>query len=94
MYVRVVAGHLKVASLERALAVLEREVRPLVSARPGCRGWELLVARDSGAFRTITRWSSRVEAEGASRDGFADRAGLLAGLLDGEIEQTLFEVVA
>ncbi len=94
MYARVVTGHLRPESLDRGLAVLEGEVRPHVSARAGFRGWELLVARASGRFHAITRWSSLVEAEAASRDGFGDRAGLLAGLLDGELDQAVFAVLA
>lgn len=93
MYARVVTGRLRVASLERGLAVLEHEVRPHVSARPGFRRWELLVERETGRFQAVTHWSSRVEAEGASRDGFGDRAGMLDSLVDGEMGQTLFEVL-
>jgi hypothetical protein len=35
-----------------------------------------------------------VEAEGAARDGFADRAGMLAGLLEGGPTQAIFESVS
>ena len=93
MYARVVTGRLKPESLDRGLAILERDVRPLVSARAGFCDWALLVERATGRFQAISRWGSRVEAEGASRDGFTDRAGLLAGALEGELEQTLYDVL-
>ena len=48
---------------------------------------------DPDKFHAITRWSSLVEAEGASRDGFGDRAGMLAGMLDGGLDQAVFEVL-
>ncbi len=94
MYARVVIGRLRTDTPDRALTVLERAARPHVSARPGFRGWELLVASASGQFQAITRWASRVEAEGAARDGFTDRADMLAGLLEGGLTQAVFESVA
>lgn len=92
MYARVVTGRLKPEALDRGLAILEGQVRPHVAARPGFVRWSLLIERETGRFQAITSWGSRVEAEGASRDGFTDRAGLLAGTLDGELEQTLYDV--
>ena len=94
MYARVVTGCLHPAALDRGLAVLEQDIRPHLSRRPGFAGWELLVDRDSGAFHAVTRWASRTEALGAARDGFQDRAGLLGGLVDGPLVQGLFEVLA
>ncbi len=69
-----------------------QEIRSHVAARPGFQSWELLVERQSGQFQAVSRWGCLVEAEGASRDGFTDRAGMLGGLLEGELEQTLYEV--
>lgn len=94
MYARVVTGRLKPATIDQALRLLDADIRPLLSSRPGFQGWDLLVERPTGSFQAITRWSCLVEAEGASRDGFTDRAGLLAGLLEGEVSQALFEVLA
>lgn len=94
MYARVVTGRLNSAALERGIAVLEKQIRPHVSKRPGFQRWELLIVRASGTFQVITYWSSQVEAEGASRDGFTDRARMLDNLLEGELAQTLFEVLA
>lgn len=92
LYARVVTGGLKTEALGRGLAILERDVRPPVGARAGFRGWALLVERATGRFRAISRWGSRVESEGATRDGFTDRAGLLAGTPEGELEQTRYDV--
>jgi hypothetical protein len=94
MYARVITGRLKLATLDRGLTILEGQVRPHVAARPGFQRWELLVERETGRFQAISHWGSLVEAEGASRDGFTDRAGMLAGLLEEGVAQTLFEVRA
>jgi hypothetical protein len=92
MFARIVTGSLRLEALDRGVAILEGQVRPHVAARPGFLGWELLIDRETGHFQALTRWGSRVEAEGASRDGFSDRAGMLTGALDGDVAQTLFEV--
>jgi hypothetical protein len=93
MYVRVVTGCLKLPTLDRGLGVLERDIRPHVGARSGFAGWELFVDRSTGAFHAVTRWTSETEALGAAKDGFSDRAGMLRGLLEGEVTQAIFEVV-
>ena len=93
MYARSVTGRLKLASLEHGLLLLDRDVRPLVGTRPGFQGWELLVDRASGRFQAVSYWGCRTEAEGAGRDGFTDRAGALASLLEGPVNQVLFEVL-
>ena len=92
MFARVVVGTVKPHLLDRSIAILEGQIRPHLLGRPGCRGWELFIDRETGRFQAITRWASLVEAQGASRDGFTDRAGLLAAALAGEVEQMLYEV--
>ena len=92
MYARVVTGRFQDTAIDRGIAVLEGEVRPHIATRAGFISWSLLIARETGRFQAITFWVSRVEADGASRDGFSDRAGMLGGLLEGELEQTLYEV--
>lgn len=92
MYARVVTGRFQDTAMDRGIAVLEGEVRPHIATRAGFISWSLLIARETGRFQAITFWGSLVEANSASRDGFTDRAGMLRGLLAGELEQTLYEV--
>ncbi len=80
----------------RAIARPARPRRPHVCPRrrhPG-GGGPPPRQRARGRFHAITRRSSLVEAAGASRDGFGDRAGLLAGLPDGAFDQAVFAVLA
>lgn len=93
MYARVVTARLKLATIDRGLHILSSQVRPDVSRRPGFQGWELLVDRQTGHIQAITRWSSAIEAQGAARDGFRERTGMLDDLLEGTATETIFEIV-